>query len=145
MIKSMKNKKKKGFTLVELIAVIAIIGILAAIIVPMIGRYTEKAKISKAVEEMRQYVMAVETASADTGVKINTTIEALTPTSLATQGATSDAGKLYVEADKIVDIESLTKIKGVSFANAKAGANGSATVTVNSSGEATVGAATTTN
>lgn len=38
-----KLKKKKGFTLVELITVIAIIVILTAVIVPVVGRYSAQA------------------------------------------------------------------------------------------------------
>ena len=43
-----KLKRKKGFTLVELIVVVAIIGVLTSIMVPMIFHYVEDAKITSA-------------------------------------------------------------------------------------------------
>lgn len=56
-----KGKKKKGFTLIELVAVVAIIGILAALLVPKIAGYIEDAKKTKVVDQARQVYMAVQT------------------------------------------------------------------------------------
>ena len=55
----MKNKKK-GFTLVELIVVLAILAILAAMLVPALTGYIDKANGQKVVAECRQVVMAVQ-------------------------------------------------------------------------------------
>ena len=46
LINQQKQKSKKGFTLVELIVVIAILGILAALVVPQVTGYIQKAQES---------------------------------------------------------------------------------------------------
>lgn len=62
----MKRTKlgNEGFSLVELIIVIAIMAILAGAIAPALIRYIDKARASRATDEARVIVTAVETALA---------------------------------------------------------------------------------
>ena len=60
MLKKMKNNKK-GFTLVELIVVLVILAILAALLIPALTGYIDKAKRKSIVAETRQVVMAAQT------------------------------------------------------------------------------------
>ncbi len=49
----MKNNKKRGFTIVELVIVIAVIAILAAVLIPTFSNVIAKANESKALQEAR--------------------------------------------------------------------------------------------
>lgn len=59
-----KKRKKKGFTLIELMAVIAIIAILAAVLVPTVTGYINRAKKTAIITQARNVVNAVETYNA---------------------------------------------------------------------------------
>ena len=56
-----KLKEKKGFTLVELIVVLVILAILAALLIPALTGYIDKAKEKSITAETRSAVMAAQT------------------------------------------------------------------------------------
>lgn len=71
---NLTKKKKKGFTLIELMAVIAIIAILAAVLVPTVTGYINRSKKTAIVSQVRNVITAVETNNATaTGEDIITT------------------------------------------------------------------------
>lgn len=61
MWKKLKNNNKKGFTLVELIVVLVILAILAALLIPALTGYIDKAREKQIIAETRQVVMAAQT------------------------------------------------------------------------------------
>ena len=63
MFLKMQNKRraKGGFTLVELIVVLVILAILAALLIPALTGYIDKAKQKSVIAETRQVVMAAQT------------------------------------------------------------------------------------
>ncbi len=56
-----KMKKKKGFTLIELMAVIAIIAILAAVLVPTVSGYITRSKKTAVITQVSNVITAIET------------------------------------------------------------------------------------
>ncbi len=92
----MKKNNNKGFTLVELIVVLVILAILAAILVPALLGYIDKAKQGQYAEEAHSILTAVQaqateayakgatTAPKATEIDVNTVNNIVSPTKVET-------------------------------------------------------------
>ena len=116
MFKKLKENNKKGFTLVELIVVLVILAILAALLIPALTGYIDKAKNKSIVAETRQTVMAAQTlvdekyAKADVGadtVKVGTDEGNVTKKEIAdlAEVDVNNIGNVTVKKGKIDTLE----------------------------------------
>ena len=88
--------EKKGFTLVELVVVLVILAILAALLMPSLTGYIDKAKEKRVVAEVHQVVTAAQS---------------LADEAYALAAENLDAGT-YEDVISVTDIEDLAEIKG---------------------------------
>ena len=100
MLKNLNNNKKKGFTLVELIVVLVILAILAALLIPALTGYIDKAKEKSVIAETRSVVMAAQTLGNEAYAKkdVGATIEFGT-----SKDVTIDDVKKLAEVDGTID------------------------------------------
>lgn len=105
MLKKLWNKKndKKGFTLVELIVVLIILAILAALLIPALTGYIDKAKEKQIIAETRQAVMAAQTLADEEYAKVGSATFDTTDT----EPTSRVDGKVYA-----YDIKKLGEISG---------------------------------
>lgn len=98
-----RRSKKGGFTLVELIVVLVILAILAALLIPALTGYIDRAKEKNVIAETRQCVMAAQTLydEAYANVKKNGTAAIPKDAEILKLAELTDKGKLGTDKEKV--------------------------------------------
>ena len=98
-----RRSKKGGFTLVELIVVLVILAILAALLIPALTGYIDRAKEKNVIAETRQCVMAAQTPydEAYANVKKNGTADIPTDAEILELAELTGKGKLGTDKNKV--------------------------------------------
>ena len=102
-----KVKNKKGFTLVELIVVLVILAILAALLIPALTGYIDKAKEKKVIAETRMVVMAVQTVASEVYGQLGAGSDFCSSTKINTNdwvSALGTDGKYMQEIKKLAEV-----------------------------------------
>lgn len=99
-------KEKKGFTLVELIVVLVILAILAALLVPALTGYIDRANNQKVIATTRQVVMAAQTITSEAYAKA--------------ENGKLTAGDLAFDSTKTPNLVDICKLAEVSTDGTKA-------------------------
>lgn len=102
-----KVKSKKGFTLVELIVVLVILAILAALLIPALTGYIDKANKEKVVSETRMVVTAVQTVTSEVYGQLGAGSDFCSSTKVNTNdwlSALGKDGKYITEIKKLAEV-----------------------------------------
>ena len=115
-----KRKKEGGFTLVELIVVLVILAILAALLIPALTGYIDKAKEKQVIAETRQCVMAAQTLADEdyaAGISDAGTGTVCTPDAIQKLADVDGVGTVSADDLKIVG----GKVSQLKYTNTKSG------------------------
>jgi len=116
MLRKLRKKNQKGFTLIELMIVIAIIGILAAIAIPNFLAYRTKGQNSAAQAAAKNFYQTTMAYFAD----VTTTGTKVSPTDQV-GGYTIDTNTINVAGGPMVDVGTgnVTETAPLTFSHAK--------------------------
>ena len=106
------KRGEKGFTLIELLIVVAILGVLAAVVIPNVGRFIGRGETEAAETELSNIQSAVEAMMVDNGLEALPagTFPATTGAAIDNMGAfPSDAA---VTTDKVNDPDNVAYLAG---------------------------------
>ncbi|MGL5416008.1 MAG: type IV pilin protein [Clostridium sp.] len=106
------RKRKKGFTLIEMVAVVAIIGILAAVLVPKITGYLNEAKKTEVIDEARKVAQAYEAAKMKGTDKLKDGTKLAKTTTLSAALNTTTGNTTMIS---LIEGDNLDKLGGPSF------------------------------
>lgn len=84
-------KKNKGFTLVEIIVILVILAILAAVLIPSLTHYIDKAKEKQITSDARGALMATQTLLSENYAKYGN-VQIVTLTTAASGGSDEKVG-----------------------------------------------------
>ena len=94
------KRGEKGFTLIELLIVVAILGVLAAVVIPNVGRFIGRGKTEAGATELASIQSAVISMMVDNGLS---TLPNPVGTATANMSAFPDATSVGGSANKLKD------------------------------------------
>ena len=94
------KRGEKGFTLIELLIVVAILGVLAAVVIPNVGRFIGRGETEAAATELSNVQSAVEAMMVDNGLE---TLPNPVAVATANMSGFPDATSVGGSADKLTD------------------------------------------
>ena len=101
-------KKKKGFTLIELMAVIAIIAILAAVLVPTVSGYITRSKKTAVITQVSNVITAIETHNVTAS------------TAISSEATTKISALSSIISPDLLDSSNVTKVQEMTVKQAYA-------------------------